>query len=380
MNNVIPLKNFSDYFFENVSVNAPNQFQITSLCNAKCIFCSNEQNPFEIKRCEFRSLEEIEKVVWATPLLDGPIMLNESLPGRISEGEAFLHPKFFEILNVIRRKFKNTIKITTNGSMLTTDLIKKLSTFNPIEITISFPTVNLQHWKEVFGLKDDHYYTALNSFQLLKSYNIGIFGSITPMPSWIGWEELENTFKFLSGNVKSIIIYAPGYTKDTKSTVIDKLKYDKMELSLFLEKMSRKYSFIYNWHLDPRKALYVNFDSIVNNLYAFYEKGHRKFLWLTSESSEERFRDLLDKLALGIPVKNTVLAVKNDTYGGNIECTGLFMINDLSKALNEYLSIHEKPDHIFIPGGFMDKYGYDLCGNNIMDFFKKYNQISIWIF
>jgi len=42
----IPLRNFSDYFFENVSVGYSNQIQITSTCNAKCIFCSNEQNPF----------------------------------------------------------------------------------------------------------------------------------------------------------------------------------------------------------------------------------------------------------------------------------------------------------------------------------------------
>ncbi len=377
MNNSIPLKDFSDYFFENVSIGAENQLQITSLCNAKCIFCSNEQNPFEIKRCDFRSLEEIEKVIWATSHIDGPIRLNESLPGRISEGEVFLHPKFFEILAVIRDKFDNVIKITTNGSMLIPSIIKRLAIYNPIEVTISFPTINIQHWKESFGLKDEHYYTVINSFQLMSAYKIVVSGAITPMPAWIGWEELENTFKFLSENIKNIIIYAPGYTKDCK--IVDKLKYDKMELSLFLERMSRKYSFIYNWHLDPRRELYVNFDTIINNLRFRYERGSRNFLWLTSEASEERFKILLDKLSLGIPANNIVLAVKNNEYQGNIECTGLWMIKDLYKALDEYLSIHENPDQIFIPRNFIDKYGFDLCGDNIIDFFKKYHQLSIWI-
>ena len=58
----IPLKTFSDYFFESVSIGSTNQLQISSICNAKCIFCSNEQNPFDIKRCSFRPLEEIEKI------------------------------------------------------------------------------------------------------------------------------------------------------------------------------------------------------------------------------------------------------------------------------------------------------------------------------
>ncbi len=376
MNKEVPLRNFSDYFFENISVNAPNQIQITSICNAKCIFCSNEQNPFEIKRCGFRSTDEIEKIVWSLPPIDGPIMLNESLPGRLSEGEAFLHPKFFHILKIIRSKFNNTLKITTNGSMLTPNFIKELAEYNPVEITISLPSVNLQYWKESYGLNDEQFYTALNAFQILNSYKVNVIGSVTPMPSWIGWEELENTFKFLSGNVKSVIIYAPGYTKESK--IQDKLRYDKMELSLFLEKMSKKYSFIYSWLLDPRKALYINFDSITNNLMMAYERGKRNILWLTSESSEERFRDLLYKLTLNIPVNNTVLAVKNDAYGGNIECTGLWMITDLVKALDEYLVSHEKPDQVFLPRGFTDKYGFDLSGNNIMDFFRQYNQLAIW--
>jgi len=373
----IPLRNFSDYFFENVSIGSLNQLQITSLCNAKCIFCSNEQNPFEIKRCDFRSLEEIEKIIWATPQFDGPMMLNESLPGRISEGEAFLHPNFFEILNVIRKKFGNLIKFTTNGSLLTPSFIKQLAGYNPVEVTISFPTIDINHWKEVFGLKDEHYYITVNSFQILKTYNVLVSGSVTPMPSWLGWEELENTFKFLSETVKDIIIYAPGYTKECK--IVDKLKYDKLELSLFLEKVSRKYSFIYNWHLDPRKELYISFDAIINSLKAGYEKGHRNFLWLTSEASESRFKVLLDKLSVGIPANNKVLVVKNETYGGNIECTGLWMIRDIDKALDEYFKANEKPDQIFLPRSFIDKYGFDLCGDNIIDFLKKYNQIPIWV-
>ena len=377
MKSVIPLKEFSDYFFENISTGHINQFQISSICNAKCIFCSNDQNPFEIKRCKFRPLEEIEKLVWSTDFINGPIHLNESLPGRISEGEAFIHPQFFEILKAIRNKFTNIICITTNGIALTPEFIKKLQDFNPIEICVSFPTIDKEHWKESFGgLDDEHYYTVVNSFAHLTSKEIGITGNIVPMPSWIGYDELNKTFKFLAQHIKHFTIYAPGYTKHSK--IIDKLIYDEMELSLFLDEMSKKYNFMYNWHLDPRNVLYVNYDLIINNIvFPYKNRQCKSFLWLTSVPAKKRFEKLLSNLSLGIPVDHIVLEVKNNTYGGNIACVGLWMIQDIYDALDDYLSKNEIPDQVFIPKGFLDKFGFDLCGNNILDLFKKYSNLRI---
>jgi uncharacterized Fe-S cluster-containing radical SAM superfamily protein len=377
MNENVPLKGFSDYFFENIAVKNTNQLQITSICNANCIFCSNDQNPFDIKRCGFRPLEEIEKVIWSMHNVEGPIMLNESLPGRLSEGEAFLHPAFFQILKAIRTKFNNVIKITTNGSLLTPDFISQLKEYNPLEISISIPTINKTYWKESFNLNDDHYTTALHSFVSLTNNNIRVLANVVPMPSWLGWEDLEKTFAFLSINVKHIIIYAPGYTK--RSKVVDKLVYDKLELSLFLENMSRKYSFTYSWVLDPRNVLSINYDLIINNIWFVYNKQYRNILWLTSTAARDRFETLLKGLSVGIPVNNVVLEVKNITYGGNIECVGLWTIQDLDGALVDYLNNHPTPNQIFIPGGFLDRYGFDLCGDNILDLIKKYDGISIGV-
>jgi molybdenum cofactor biosynthesis enzyme MoaA len=375
MKSNIPLKNFSDYFFENISVGYTNQLQITSVCNAKCMFCSNEQNPFEIKRCSFRPLEEIEKVIWATPEINGIIYLNDSLPGRISEGEAFLHPDFFQILRVIRGKFNNVIKATTNGSMLTPELIRQIKDYAPFEVAISLPTIDREHWKEVFSLKDEHYYTTINSFPLLASHNIGVTANMTPMPAWLGWKELEETFEFLSRNARHILIYAPGYTRLSK--IPDKMVYDKMELSLFLEKMSKKYSFTYTWNLDPRKALYISYDAITDVIWGSYRLGHRNFLWLTSVAARERFERLLNELSLGIPINSVIVNVPNNVYGGNIECAGLWMIQDIYDVLDDYLAKNKMPETVVMPKGFLDKYGYDLRGDNIIDLFKKYQNLHI---
>jgi hypothetical protein len=260
--------------------------------------------------------------------------------------------------------------------MLTPDLIKQLKEFNPIEITISFPTIDKEHWKETFNLSDDKYYITINSFSHLLSHKINVSANMMPMPAWIGWDELEKTFEFLAKNVEYIMVYAPGYTKHSK--IIDKLEYDKMELSLFLEEMSRKYSFIYYWHLDPRKALYINYDSITENiLFSYKSRGCKNFLWLTSVSAKERFEKLLSELSIGIPINNIVVEVKNNVYGGNIECVGLWMIQDIYDTLDEYFSKNVNPDQIFMPKGFLDKYGYDLCGDNILDLFKKHYNLRI---
>ena len=371
----IPLKYFSDYFHENTSVGYNNQIQITSTCNAKCIFCSNEQNPFEIKRYGFRPLDEIEKVVWSLSNVTGAIHLNESLPGRISEGEALLHPDFFTILRVIRNKFQNEIRITTNGSLLTTEVIEQLKEFKNIEITISFPTINREHWKESFSLNDKDYDIVVSAFDQLKNNDIPVKASVVPMPSWLGWQELEDTFKFLASKVPYIHIYAPGYTKLSK--VVDKLVYDKNKLSVFLETMSRKYGFVYLWELDPRIVLNVNYDHITNNIMSSFKDGCKNFLWLTSVSARDRFETILRQLSVGFPINNIVLEVKNDMYGGNIECIGLWMIQDVDKVLVNYLNNNPQPDQIFIPKKFLDKFGFDLCGVSVLDLLKKFSGVRI---
>ena len=371
---VIPLKNFSDYFLENVAMTGPipnGQLQITSACDAKCFYCSNDQNDFETARTKFRDINEIEKILWAMPHeFGGGFVLNESLPGRISEGEATVHPKFIEIVELIRRKYHhNEISITTSGSRLTPELLEKISRYRPFKVTLSIPSVNEKYWNEIYKLKPINYQNAMNSISIMKRLGINIGVHMVPMPSYVGYDDIENTIKFIAQNgLKHIIVFAPGYTRYTDVNQIEKMKYDKQELSDFLENMSYKYNIYVDWLLDPKNVLNINMNLINDTILKFYYQNIKRSYWLTSVSCYDRFKNLIKSLVRNIPHEVVVVPVENKSYGGNIEVSGLWMISDLEDKINE---LNLKDEHIIFPRNFIDNYGFDLNGNNIVDFLNR---------
>jgi len=366
---MLPIKQFSNYFHENNSINAYNQIQITSKCNAKCIFCSNEQNPFEIERLDFRDPKEIEKVVWATPFINGYIHLNESLPGRISEGEALIHPQLFEILKIIRKKFNNTIVITTNGSLLTEEMIQKLACFKPIEIVISFHSTDRENWKNIFNLGDQQYEIAVNSFNLLNRYKIPINASMVTMPNWLGYNDIEKTLKFFKDNkCNDVIIFSSGYTNYTNKEVVNKLIYDKRELSNFLKMIKEKYHLYIKWPGDPDLPLYINVLYLTDIIKNISISGLEEVYILTSVAAYDRFKILIADINISSPMKLIPVKVENKTYGGNIDCLALWMIDDIRQKIKE-LNLNNTT--IIFSDEFTDKYGFDLMGENLLDFKRE---------
>jgi hypothetical protein len=136
-----------------------NQLPISAACNSHCLFCSNRSNPFHVATGVFRDLEDVKLQLGAMPRHEQAIRMSDSLPGRIAEGEAFLHPKFFDILELVRGKYlANPLCFTTNGSMLDEPFANQLARFRPIELTISMHSRRLDVWAHVFGMtqKESH--------------------------------------------------------------------------------------------------------------------------------------------------------------------------------------------------------------------------------
>ena len=374
----IPLRSFSDYFMENIAAELNNQLQISSICNADCLFCSNKQNPFKIERLSFRDVAEIEKVIFAKKPFPGPLILAESLPGRISEGEALIHPQLFQILDLIRSKFDNSIHITTNGAVLTKEFIKRLARYAPMEIKLSIPSVNPDYWMENFKLGRESYDNAINSIDLLFQLGIEVFPTIIPMPAWVGWKDIEETVRFLRAcGLRNTQIYAPGYTKYTNSETLKKLQCDKFELSNFLAEMGEKYGMGFEWAMDPKKELNIAYKSIIDLLrFRFHFRDVKTSFWFTSVAAYDRFVVLMQQLQKSIPVKITIIAVENEFYGGNIESTGLWVIADIRRKIEQ---LNLRGENIVMPNGFLDRYGFDLTGESILDYQKICNNTLILV-
>ena len=218
----------------------PTQLPISAVCNSRCIFCSNDLNPFPVARGIFRDVEDVKLQL---ALMDEhsrqPIRLSDSLPGRIAEGEAFLHPQFFEILRVIRRKFPmNLLCFTTNGSMLDEAFVKELSRFRPIEITISMHSTRPDLWAGIFG-KDEHAAAkAIDAPRLIKEHHMDLIGTIVPLPGICGWQDIENTYgAFVSQGAKSMILYWPGYSRCSPPEAVQVMECPLGEFADFAERM-----------------------------------------------------------------------------------------------------------------------------------------------
>ncbi len=109
------------------------QFEITGKCNMKCNHCRAWEDPRENI-----SIETIKKVLdFALPEASKEVRFT------ISGGEPLLHPRFFEILELIKNKvnkFSNTkldhSVITTNGFLLNKEIISKIENIGLGEVFV----------------------------------------------------------------------------------------------------------------------------------------------------------------------------------------------------------------------------------------------------
>jgi hypothetical protein len=217
----------SQFFMEWLAAGRPrNQISISSICNCHCIFCSNHSNPFIMPKGLFRDIEDIRHQISLMPIHNMPIHMSESLPGRISEGEAFLHPDFFKILRIVRSKYVfNTLKFTTNGSMLDEPFLRELSKYKPVDIMVSMHSMQPALWADIFRKKIEDAKEAINSLALIKKHGLGLSGAIVPLPEICGWQDIHHTFRNLvSSGAQSILFWWPSYSKYTPQYLRDKIR------------------------------------------------------------------------------------------------------------------------------------------------------------
>jgi hypothetical protein len=370
----------SKYMYETIATGSSNQLPVSSVCSAKCIFCSNHMNPFPIYREGFRPLDDIKKGIALLDANAQEIRIGDSLPGRISEGEALLHPEILTILKLVREKStQSVIQVNTNGSMLTTAFIESLEQFKPMRFTISYHSDNPEHWCAIFNLDMEKYKIARYCFFQLRQREFDVQAVIVPLPNLVGYEDLENTIKNLQCYTNHIIVYPPGYSKMAGPELKKTLEFDPGELSLFLSKMRKRYKINLNNMSDPLMPLRF-FPH--NFMLRAYNSKYNNVLWMFSSAAYGRAKKILRQYEPSVPNHHYGVNVENLTYGGNISAAGLLMVSDfdktLGKALKKFSKKDVKIDLVILPKIAFDRYGDDLTTHNYSELKEKYG-LPVWL-
>ena len=369
----------SRYMYETLASGADNQLPISSTCNGRCIFCSNKMNPFPIYTEGFRPIEDVKK---GLTLLTGTseIRMGDSLPGRISEGEALLHPQILDILKLVRERFPATlIQISTNGVALTEDMAEKLVPFKPLKFTVSYHSDKPENWCRIFSLGEEKFKAARASFFHLVKRGFAVEAALVPLPAFVGYEDIENTIKVLRMFTNKIIIYPPGYSKLVTEDLRKIMEVDFEELSRFISAMRKKHKVALDLMTDVLSPLDFYPEAVMKE--SFFA-GHKNVLWLFSEGSFGRASKVLESFNAFVPNEHHPFMAKNGTYGGNIICSGLLMVSDyrsaLEEALREFSTKGIKIDLAILPRVSFDKYGEDLKGENFSTLSPDF-PLAVWI-
>ncbi len=190
-----------------------NVLPLTGSCNLSCIFCSHRFNPSGTKASSFNHLP-LNSIQRLLQYLDPQkkIIIGESAT-RLREGEPLTHPHFFTIVEKLRQLYPQTIiQITTNGSLLTEEMIAKLAFLQPLEIIVSINSISVAGRKKLMADQDP--LTALSSLELLERFKIKFHGSVVALPQIVGFDDLENTLIALDqAGSRTIRLLLPGFTR-----------------------------------------------------------------------------------------------------------------------------------------------------------------------
>jgi len=200
------------------AVRRHNVLPFTGLCNLSCCFCSHGQNPPGARAYTFPPLDT-GRLLDLIPFLDPDqkIIIGESAT-RLREGEPLTHPDFFTILERLRRHCPDTlIQVTTNGSLLDGDAVRRLAALKPLELVLSLNSATGRGRRLL--MNDPRPATA--AVEKIIEAGIPLHGSVVALPHLVGWDDLQYTLEFLDGaGAKTIRLLMPGFTRITPPGMI----------------------------------------------------------------------------------------------------------------------------------------------------------------
>jgi uncharacterized Fe-S cluster-containing radical SAM superfamily protein len=216
-----------------------NVLPVVSSCNTACIFCSHRQNPpgVETYRLPELTLEDFKELIeYLSP--DGKIVIGEAAT-RIIEGEPLLREDFIDIAALVRKRFpKTAIQVTTNGMLITRELVKKLEDLGNIELNISVNCIHPEKRMKLLGLKTPQ---DIREKVLMLKDRLSFSGSFVLVPDLLTYEDIEEMVAFLDMSGAAMVrAFLPGYTVRSGKNYNFTAAYFKMQD--FVNKLKCKYS------------------------------------------------------------------------------------------------------------------------------------------
>lgn len=224
------------------TVKEDNILPITSICKLNCIFCSHKNNPSEVETYSFGHLEfDLIKNMIEFLNPEQPVFIGESA-SKIIEGEPFVHPKIYQILEFLRLRWPEIeIKITTSGSFLDLNKIELLKSLEPLKLNISLNGPAPE--ERVFLMNDINPENVFKLIPELKEHKLDFEASIVSMHHLKGFKYLQQTFEFLEAyQPQGLRIFMAGFSRYAEQNLIpNKNQYKR--LNDFVKNEKNKYSY-----------------------------------------------------------------------------------------------------------------------------------------
>ncbi|TLD84602.1 radical SAM protein [Helicobacter sp. MIT 11-5569] len=183
--------------------------QVTTYCNYECPMCPWHGRGNEFKEEYYKRNPELKQVIMpidkAKKIIDEIVEYGMEHIGLTPQGEFFLYPHWEELLAYTTQK-NIGVSLTTNGSLLTEEVVKKLQNYRVDILSISVDTLDYQVFKKIRS-KNEKLFTNTIKAPLLIG-NLNTYGQINIVKQEDNKEEigaiLENYHQ--SDNIKQICV------------------------------------------------------------------------------------------------------------------------------------------------------------------------------
>lgn len=185
-------------------------------CNCDCVFCCNRGNPpgFPLMRPS-RSSEEETQEIKTRLFYFSPQKRSALFPSLGCEYEVTIHPYFWKTIQELRAKSNVPLRITTNGTQLTSSFVASLAYYKPLYIYLSLNSSSPS--RRLSLMNDPNPEVAINSVNWLREHNIPFATVIVAWPTNSIKEMLDDlakTVHYADINLSHLVqVNLPGHSR-----------------------------------------------------------------------------------------------------------------------------------------------------------------------